>query len=317
MCGTHLVTEKEKSLIAARQSIAGEVTSSPFGSDDQIGMLNLIDAESMRLALANVDPRKVYDLATDFFHGMPSYDTNGDMSFQIGMSHTPRDEMFDGQKITYSGETVSFYTHTGTHVDTLNHYSYYNKVWNNFSVEENLSRTWNVSGADKHPPTVARGILLDIPATHGANVLPDDYGVGSKEIKDALKRQNIELRLGDVVLVRTGRMSLWPDRKFLDMPEPGLTLDGAKFLAEAGAVSIGADNLGVELRLPHATLPGYLNTPVHHYLLLEAGIPMIECMVLDELAADSIYEFAYIGACMKIRGATGAPIRPLAIPLSR
>nr|WP_296773447.1 cyclase family protein [Rhodococcus sp. (in: high G+C Gram-positive bacteria)] len=317
MCGFHTVTEDQAKLIAARTAVARQVTKSPFGSDDQIGMLNLIDADSMRSALANVDPRKVYDLSTDFFPGMPSYDTNGDMSFQFSMSHTPRDEMFDGKDISYSGDTVSFYTHTGTHVDTLNHYSYENKIWNEFSVDENLRRTWNVAGADKHPPTIARGVLLDIPATQGADTLPDSYGIGRKEIEDALKRQNVEIRFGDVVAIRTGRMQLWPDRAYLDMPDPGLTLDGAKALAEQGVVTIGADNLGLEQRLPHDTLPGFMNLPVHYYLLMEAGVPIIECMDLEELAADGVYEFAYIGACMKIRGASGAPVRPMAIPMGR
>lgn len=317
MCGFTTVTAEQATLIAARSAIAHEVTKSPFGSDDQIGMLNIINAESMRSTLANVDPRKVYDLSTDFFPGMPSYDLNGDMSFQFWMTHTPRDDMFEGSDVSYSGDSVAFYTHTGTHVDTLNHYAYNNTVWNKFNVEENLQRVWNVSGADKHPPTIARGVLLDIPATQGAERLPDAYGVGRKEIEDALKRQKVEVRYGDVVVLRTGRMQLWPDRKYLDMPEPGLTLDGAKALAENGVVTIGADNLGLEQRLPHPTLPGFANLPVHYYLLMEAGIPMIECMDLEELARDGIYEFAYIGACMKIRGATGAPVRPLAIPLGR
>lgn len=316
MCGIAPVTEEQMKLIAARQAIAGEATNSPFGSDDQIGMLNNISVESMRTVLANVNPSKVYDMSTDFFEGMPSYVAGGDMSFQFWMTHTPRDEMFDGSKISYSGDSVAFYTHTGTHVDTLNHFSYDNKVWNNFSVKKDLRRVWTIGGADKHPPTIARGVLLDIPATQGADILPDDYGIGPKEIEDALKRQNTEIRFGDVVLIRTGRMKMWPDWKYLDMPEPGLTLDGARVLAEAGAITIGADNLGVEQRIPQAT-PGWLNIPVHYYLLIEAGVPMIEVMDLEELAADKVYEFAYVGACMKIRGATGAPIRPLAIPFGR
>ena len=322
MCGIAPVTEEQMGLIAARQAIAGQATNSPFGSDDQIGMLNLINAESMRLALANVDPRKVYDLSTDFFAGMPSYVAGGDLSFQFWMTHVPSDEMFTNsdtnpKNLSYTGDSVAFYTHTGTHVDTLNHFSYDNKVWNNFSAEKDLGRVWNIGGADKHPPTIARGVLLDIPATQGVDQLPDDYGIGPQEISDALKRQKTEIRFGDVVCIRTGRMRMWPDMKYIEMPEPGLTLDGAKFLAEAGVVTIGADNMGVEQRTPHPTIPGWMNIPVHWYLLVEAGVPMIEVMDLEELAADKIYEFAYVGAPMKIRGATGAPIRPLAIPLGR
>ena len=56
--------------------------------------------------------------------------------------------------------------------------------------------------------------------------------------------------------------------------------------------------------------------PVHTYLLAEAGVPLIEVVDLEELARDKTYEFAFIGACLKLRGATGSPIRPMAIPLA-
>jgi len=54
---------------------------------------------------------------------------------------------------------------------------------------------------------------------------------------------------------------------------------------------------------------------VHTYLLAEAGIPILEIANLQELAADKVHEFAFFGACLKLRGATGAPMRPVAMPL--
>jgi kynurenine formamidase len=54
---------------------------------------------------------------------------------------------------------------------------------------------------------------------------------------------------------------------------------------------------------------------VHTYLLAEAGVPIIEVLDLEQLSRERLYEFAFIGACMKIRGATGGPMRPLALPL--
>ena len=53
--------------------------------------------------------------------------------------------------------------------------------------------------------------------------------------------------------------------------------------------------------------------PVHVHLLVESGIHIVECLNLEELAADRVYEFQFIAAPMKIRGATGAPVRPIAI----
>ena len=79
-----------------------------------------------------------------------------------------------------------------------------------------------------------------------------------------------------------------------------------------GAVTIGADNLTLE----QTPAPDPINFfPVHTYLLAEAGVPIIEIMQLDELAADKVWEFAFFGACIKLRGATGAPMRPVAMPL--
>jgi len=53
--------------------------------------------------------------------------------------------------------------------------------------------------------------------------------------------------------------------------------------------------------------------PVHVHLLVESGIHIIECLNLEELAADGVHEFAFAAVPMKIRGATGAPVRPLAL----
>jgi kynurenine formamidase len=322
MCGPTEVTEEQAGQIAARNNTFQEVSTSPFGSDDQIGMLNLINPDSMRAALANVDPRKIFDLSTDMFTNMPSWTMTGDLSFQIWMSHTPRGTVNDditglgveqNETVSYSGDSIAMYTHTGTHVDTLNHYGYHNKIWNNFSADEHIGRVWDVAGADKHPPVIARGILLDIPATENVDMLPDSYGIGEQDLRNALQRQNIELRLGDVVLVRTGRMSAWPDHEKYLFNSPGLNREGAEFLAKAGAATIGADNIGIEQQPAPV---GQIWPPVHSYLLAEAGVPMIEVLDLEELAREKVYEFAFIGACIKLRGATGAPIRPLAIPFA-
>jgi kynurenine formamidase len=318
MCWPTVIDQATADLIAARSAVHQQVSTSPFGADDEIGMLNLISAESVRTVLANVDPWKVYDMGTDLFVGMPCWTGEGDLAFQIWQSHSPLayrndnpDKHFD--TVSYTGDSVAFYTHTGTHVDTFNHYGYHMRIWNNFSAEEDLGRVWKVCGPDKHPPMISRGIMLDIPALAGVDVLPDSYGIGAADLKDALKHQGTELRTGDVVMVRTGRMSRWPDMEGYILDSPGLTMDGAKFLAEAGAITIGSDNVGIE-QIPAPE--DLLWPPVHTYLLAEAGVPMIEVVNLEELSRDRTYEFAFIGAALKLRGASGAPIRPMAIPLA-
>ena len=93
---------------------------------------------------------------------------------------------------------------------------------------------------------------------------------------------------------------------------PGLNREGAEFLAKAGAVTIGSDNHCVE-QVPSADPENW--QVVHLYLLAEAGIPMMEIVNLEELAGEKIYEYAFFGACIKLRGATGSPMRPVAMPL--
>lgn len=324
MCGPTIVTEKDKALIAAYGANYRQVSRSPFGADDEIGMLNLISPESMRRVMSDVDGGKVFDLGVDYFLGMPSWLAAGDPPFQIWMTHTPDGNVIDdplklgrtqNELVSYSGDAVQMYTHCGTHFDTLNHFGYHGTIWNGFTAHDHLgSRHWDVAGADKQPPIVARAVLFDIAALHGVDVLPDNYGIGEKDLKDAARRQGTEFGLGDVAMIRTGRMSVWPDADAYMRDEPGLNREGAEFLAKAGAILIGGDNLALE-QLPTAEEDNW--QVVHTYLLAEAGIPIMEVVDLEALSHDQIYEFAFIGACLKLRGATAAPMRPLAMPFKK
>lgn len=321
MCGPSMVTAQDMERIAAYNAVYRQVTTSPFGADDEIGMLNLMSPDSMRSVMTNADAGRVFDLGVDYFLGMPSWTAAGDPPYQIWMTHTPAGTVADdplglgrehNELVSYSGDAVQMYTHCGTHFDTLNHFGYHGKIWNNFSADEHLgSRHWMVAGADKHPPVIARGVLFDIAALHGVDVLPDGYGIGEQDLKDAMRRQNVEFRPGDVAMIRTGRMSIWPDAEKYMKDEPGLNREGAEFLARAGAMVIGGDNLALE-QLPTAEKDNW--QVVHTFLLAEAGIPIMEVVDLEALSGEGVSEFAFIGACLRLRGATAAPMRPLAMP---
>jgi len=59
-----------------------------------------------------------------------------------------------------------------------------------------------------------------------------------------------------------------------------------------------------------------LTRPVlQEFLLAQQGAPIIELVALDELARDKVYEFAFIGGPLKIRGGDAAPLRPVALPV--
>lgn len=322
MCAPPPAGARPDARIAALHAHRHRPSSSPFGPDDEIGMLNLATREAAAAIMARVDGGRSFDLAVDYFIGMPSWTASGDPPFQIWMSATPSggvrdDSMGLGEAqnriVSRSGDSILMYTHTGTHIDALNHIGYDGKVWNGFSEERHLgARHWRVAGVDRHPPIVARGVLIDVAGLHGVDMLPDSYAIGPDDLRRALAGQGTELRAGDVVLVRTGRMTVWPDPQAYIFDEPGIDLAGAEFLARSGAMIIGADNIGLE-RHPSGDPESW--QPVHTYLLAECGIPIMELVDLEELAASGVHEFAFVGACLKIRGATGSPIRPIALPL--
>ena len=167
-------------------------------------------------------------------------------------------------------------------------------------------------GSEQILPIIARGVLLDIAAAHSVPCLPESYGITVEDCQAAAKRQGTVIREGDVVLLRTGRMQYWPDGSKVFGNSPGVTVETANWLTKQNIVTVGADNEAVEVT-PSGNEDNWL--PGHCHFLTEAGVPQIECLNLEELSHDKRYEFAFIGAPIRLRGSTGSPIRPLAFPL--
>ena len=312
-------------LLAATTAHAqrASVGRSPWGPDDEIGRLNLITPESRAAVLSRLDGRKVYDLSVEYFIGMPGWHAAGDPRYQIWMTHTPNGTVVDdpmhvghdkNAHVSYTGSAISMYAHTGTHIDALNHFGLDGRIWNGFSAKEHLGdRGWRKTGAETIPPIIARGVLIDVAAAKGVEALAAGYRVTKADLVEALGKQRIRLAKGDVVLIRTGRMRQYAKADaYMDNP-PGMGMDAARFLVEeGGAMTLGADNLSFEA-FPSEVEGNYI--PVHTYLLAQQGAHILELVNLEGLAADKVYEFAFIGASLKLRGADAAPMRPIAIPL--
>jgi kynurenine formamidase len=299
-----------------------QVASSPYGPEDQLGALNKMTSASQASILARADGSRVYDLSIDYFVGMPSFQAAGDPAYQIFMSHTPGGTVVDNlngvgedvnRRVCYSGDVIFMYTHTGTHIDSLNHFGVDGKIYNGFSQDQHLgSRSWDRGGAEQIPPIVARGVLLDIAGMKGQECLPPSYAISIEDCEKALAQSGLTLGEGDVALVRTGRMAYWPDgAKVLGNP-PGLSLEAARWITSQGIIAIAADQECVEVG-PSEHEDNWL--PGHCHFLAEAGVPMIELVNLEELARDGVREFCLIAAPIRLRGATGAPLRPLAMAL--
>ena len=300
-----------------------KVGKSPWGPADEIGTLNMMTDASRLAVLSQVKSGKTYDLSVDYFVGMPSFHSLGDPAYQYWLTHTPHGTVVENpnglgramnEKVSYTGDAISMYTHMGTHIDALNHFGLNGKIWNGYSAEEYLGdKGWKKTGAETIPPVIARGVLIDVAAYKGVDVLDPNYRVNSDDLKGALKKQGVKLQRGDVVLIRTGQAQFYEDAgKFLH-EYPGISLDAVKWLVEDQEIMLlGADNLSFEA-FPPERADNWV--PVHTYLLAEKGVMFIEQMFLEELAQDRTYEFAFIAASLKLKGASGAPMRPLALPI--
>ena len=176
MCVVCYVDEVMRSKIIAYNAEFHKVSKSPFGKDDEIGMLNLIDGKSRSAILSRADASKVFDLSVDHFVGMPGWFGAGDPPYQIAMTHTPGGEIVGNsmgvslaanQLVGYSGDAVSMYTHCGTHIDTFNHFGYGDRIFNDFSTTKNLgSRVWDKCGAEKHPQIDRQHAMAFAPSSH-------------------------------------------------------------------------------------------------------------------------------------------------------
>ena len=302
---------------AVAQIAKNVAAKSPWGPADEIGTLNMMNDASRFDVLKQIASGKIYDLGVDLFVGMPTCCVPfGDPNFQIFMTHTPAQDP-SKELLSYSGDGISMYTHTGTHLDTLNHFGLHGKIWNQVSAKDALGvRGWTKSGADKYPPIIARGVLIDVARSKNVAYLPTSYAITAADLQDALKKQGTTLRPGDVVLTRTGVMTHWPDpAKYRLADQPGLSLEAAQWLVEGQkAMLLGADNFGVE-SFPSKDPENFV--PLHTYLQAERGVSLLEAMWLEDLSKDQVYEFLFIASPLKLRGATASPLRPLAIPIQR
>jgi kynurenine formamidase len=257
---------------------------------------------------------RVYDLEQPRFAGMPIYPSHRPGYF-YALHRRHRDTLQPEQHGPRTGAsgTLVMMEHSGTHLDALCHQACGLKLFGDVAVDGAETPTgFTQLGVETVPPLLARGVLLDVARWRSGNgPLPGSYGITAEDFRDCAAAQGVEVRPGDVLLVRTGYGTLWNDEETY-LGAAGVARSGSLWAAEHGVVAVGADNMTWDVpdeRDPEsgATLFG------HVHLLTKKGIYIIENVNLEELARDRLYEFAFVGIPLKFNGATGSPLRPLAL----
>lgn len=289
-----------------------------------IGPIGRLPAEQVVKAAGLVREGRMISLAAERYPGMPLFP--GHPPFQVLNYRTPRGIRVTGAQpwgpindagLGYMAEYVMACSHSGAHVDALGHMTIGddNHWYGGGNTAEHLTDHGpTVGDAEKLPPFFTRGVLLDPPTYRGIDALPSGEPVGADELQAIADAQGVEVRPWDVVLIRTGYLKYWPDAVAMAQHKTaGPDLSAAEWLLERGVVATGTDTETYEVQpAPDRGSPANPQ-PVHTRLLIENGIYLLESVYLEEIARDRVYEFLFVMLPVKIRGATGSMVDPLAM----
>jgi len=314
----------------AQQTTAGQETPigpkwwpSRWGPQDEAGASNLMTPQKVLEAVRLIKTGKVYELGRVYQAEQPAFGTR---VFVLRIPGGPaNDEPFGKNKLVYHDDFLATEIgQTGTQFDGLGHIGcevgrrgdlseirYYNGF-----TELDLFNMNGLKklGIEKIKPFITRGVLVDVVAFKGRNL---NLGEAIKpvDLLGALSRQGISeasFQPGDAIFFRTG----WSEQHWITNNAkynegcPGIGLDVAKWIAQKQLCVAGADTWPVEV------VPGEdADRPFicHNELITKNGIFLHENLDLSEVAKDRVYEFVYVFAPLRIKGATGSPGRPIAI----
>jgi kynurenine formamidase len=281
---------------------------SRWGAADQRGAANRITPAKVLEAKNLITRGAVYQLGRTYEAGMPMFGTRH-YSLRIPYVFGPTGT----NQATYHDEIVSGELgQVGTQFDSLSHIGIGDLFYNgnnrrDFATPEGMTKL----GVENVGALTTRGVLIDVAAFKGVPMLQGGYEITAADLQGALKRQSVDIRAGDIVLIHTGWGAQWmKDNAKYVANAPGIGMAAAQFLVGEEVVMVGSDTWAVEVvPNPDASLA----FPVHQLFLPRNGIYIFENLATEELARDSAYEFAFFFAPLKLKGATGSPGNPLAI----
>ena len=289
-----------------------------WGTGDQLGAGHFLTPERTLAALQSVREGEVLDLSHVIEIGAPRM-VPAQSPYHIQAGPTSAGSIRRRRAIGATNdagstlERIEMTTHVGTHIDALGHFSKGDQLYGGYSATETVDDFGLTHlGIEHMPPMVTRGILLDVSRHDGGEHLDAGRAVTIADLEKALAASKLTIEAGDVVCVNTGwgRFFMADNERYL-AGEPGIDEDAARWLTGQDCVAIAADNMALEV-LPGTQHPEIL-MPVHQHCLAEAGVHIIENLVMDPLIERDIHSFCFMLSAVKFKGATGCPVRPIAI----
>jgi kynurenine formamidase len=281
---------------------------SKWGAGDQRGAGNLMNSETVLKAARLIRAGEVIELGHVLTSTMP---LSAGRRFEV---ETKRTTFTPQSNRRGSNEelVIAEIGQVGTQFDGFAHQTIGNSLYNCFKVDEVSTRTgFTKLGIQNVGALVTRGVLIDVAALKGVDILAETYEITVQDLQQALAKQNLALQAGDAVIIHTGWGKLWEkDNARYSRGNPGIGVAAAEWLARQSPMLVGADTPPVEVS-PNPD--PQISLPIHQIMLAVNGIHLLENLKLDELAAKRVYEFALIIEPLKIQGATGSTVAPIAI----
>ncbi|MFC3580059.1 cyclase family protein [Sphingomonas hylomeconis] len=261
--------------------------------------------------LADTAGAAQFDLSHVMAKGMPIHPAHPPFHITLNNRH--------GDTVRYCGhssanELMCGSLHSGTHIDALCHASSHGKLFGGIDAAEAQAGTelFKVLGAETIAPIFRRAVLLDVAGVLGVDALEPAYEVTAADLDHCLAAADTEIRPGDVVLLRSGWAAYWADSpRYLGLDSagaPGPGVEAGRWLAAHRPFAVGSDTSAFEVMNHHD-----ITLEVHKILIAEHGIHIIENLDLQALAASPHRTVALVALPPKIAGATGAPLRPIAL----
>ncbi|MEV7064995.1 cyclase family protein [Streptomyces collinus] len=288
-----------------------------WGSDDEIGTLNLITDEVVRRAAATVRTGRRVPLALPLQQdGVQTGMIPGRVNPLHAMVQINQ-EIFGPGTVACSDDAVTMGLQAATHWDALSHVSHSGRLYNGrpaHTVTAHGGAGFSGIGTVRH--VVSRGVLLDVARARGTDRLDGGYAVTPEDLDAAEELTGTRVRAGDVVLVRTGQIQayLTGDRHGYAYPSPGLSIRTPEWFHARDVAAVADDTLTFEVFPPEVE---DLWLPVHALDLVEMGMPQGQNWNLEKLSTAcgeaGRYAFLLTATPEPFTGATGSPVAPVAV----
>ncbi len=281
---------------------------SKWGAGDERGSANHMKPATVQRAVKLVKTGEVIELGHVLAPDMPFFGTR---RFDV---HTKRTFMNQPSNRRGSNEeiVITEIGQVGTQLDGFAHQTHENSLYNCFKVDESSTRGgFTKLGIEKVGALITRGVMIDVAAAKGVDMLGDNYEITVQDLEQALQKQNLKLQPGDAVIINTGWGKLWgKDNARYVKSCPGVGVKAAEWLVKQDPMIVGSDNWPVEVA-PNPDKE--ISLPGHQIFLVVNGIHLLENMKLDELAAKRVYEFAFMMQPLKVKGGSGSTVAPIAV----